>query len=203
MGNLDRLETMALDQSDALLGRGPEEFLFGFGAMLEQLSPHADPDAVPRFEQAMCELGLHLGFSAQRPEREIGLGPDVLWGLGDMTYLVIECKSGSEAGRIPRSDMAQLSQSMDWFGEAYSSCEATPVLVHPSRKLHSKATAGSGCRILTFDKLEKLRGAISTFSTSIAHGSGYADPATVEKRLAALHLNAPALADHWTVKTTR
>lgn len=182
---------------------GPEELLFGFGAMLEQLSPHPDPDAVPRFEQAMCELGLHLGFSAQRPEREIGLGPDVLWGLGDMAYLVIECKSGAEADSIPRADMAQLSQSMDWFEEAYSSCAATPVLIHPSRKLHGKATASSGCRILTFDKLKKLRAVINTFATSIAHSNGYADPATVEKRLAALHLNAAALADHWTVKATR
>jgi DEAD/DEAH box helicase/Helicase C-terminal domain len=183
---------------------GPEALLFGFNALLEQLVPHPDPDAVPRFEQAMLDLGLHLGFAAQRPERDSGRGPDVLWSLGEKSYLVIECKSGSEAGAVSKSDMAQLSQSTAWFEESYdSSCEATPVLIHPSRKLHEKASAIAGSRVITFDKLKKLREAAGTFATAIAHDGVYADPAKVSERLAALRLNAPALADHWTTAVGR
>jgi hypothetical protein len=182
----------------------PERLIFGFGAMLEKLQPNPDPDAVPRFEEAMFELGLHLGFGAQRPERDVGKGPDVLWLLGDKSYLVIECKSGSEAEAISKHDMAQLSQSMDWFEESYDqSCEAMPLLIHPSRKLHDKASASAGSRVIPFEKLEKLCEAVGTFSTAVAHDGGYADPAKVNERLAALQLNAGALIDHWALPATR
>jgi hypothetical protein len=67
----------------------------------------------------MHDLGLHLGFSAQRPERDTGEGPDVLWSLGELAYLVIECKSRSTMDAIWRHDAEQLSHSMDWFDEKY------------------------------------------------------------------------------------
>jgi hypothetical protein len=179
---------------------GPEQLLFGFGAMQEGLMPSPQPDAVPRFEQAVLELGLHLGFSAQRPEQEIGHGPDVLWVLGDRRYFVIECKSGSQAAEISRGDASQLSHSMDWFREAYgSSAEATPILIHPTRQLHAKASARAGTRILTFEKLVELRGAVNTFSTAVAHDGGYREAKMVAERLGALGLNAAAFADRWTV----
>ncbi|HCF7649009.1 hypothetical protein JET97_06735, partial [Pseudomonas aeruginosa] len=48
-----------------------------------------------RFEAAMAALGSFLGFGSQRPEDQIGRGPDNLWALGGLNYFVIECKSGA------------------------------------------------------------------------------------------------------------
>lgn len=178
----------------------PGELVLGVGALLEELIPSTEPSAVPRFEQAMKDLAQLLGLAAQRPEQEVGKGPDVLWMLGDSNFWVIECKSGSEQESISKSDMGQLSQSMDWFAESYDgSNQATPILVHPSRNLDAKASAAAGTRILTFSKLENLRNAVKEFTTAVAVHQPYCDPKGVWERLVAAGLNAEGLEGRWTV----
>jgi len=177
------------------------DLLLGVGSLLEQLVPDLDPSSVPRFEGAMRDLADHLGLAAQRPERDVGKGPDVLWLLGEHEYLVIECKSGSEQDVIFKSDMSQLSHSMDWFSEAYDAAnEATPVLIHPSRTLDSKASSRPNTRILTFLKLGELRDAVRTFATAVASSDLSLDSNALWERLTALHLNSGSFADHWTAK---
>ena len=67
--------------------------LVGVNAVLEDLV--LDPDHTDEFESALEFLAGLLGLSAQRPERDTGNGPDVLWAVGPQQYLVIECKSGA------------------------------------------------------------------------------------------------------------
>lgn len=178
------------------------ELVLGVGSLLEQLTPTTEFAAVGRFEQAMKDLARHLGLAAQRPEQGLGRGPDVLWQLRDLNYWVIECKSGSEQERIPKSDMAQLTHSIDWFENEFDdSATATPVLVHPSRVLDSKASARTGTRILTFEKLSALRDAVRTFANSVASHRPYCDESGIEERLVSAGLNAAALGDRWTVAT--
>ncbi len=179
---------------------GPD-LLLGVGSLLEQLVPETDPASVPRFEAAMRDLAGHLGLAGQRPERELGRGPDVLWLLGEHEYFVIECKSGSQQDVVFKTDMSQLSHSMDWFAETYdATSKAIPVLIHPSRTLDSKASARPNTRVLTFTKLGELRDAVRTFATAIASNDLSADSTALWDRLTALHLNAAAFANHWTVK---
>ena len=178
----------------------PDELVLGVAALLAELTPSTDPTAVPSFEQAMRELGEHLGLSAQRPEQEAGRGPDVLWLLGDSKFWVIECKSGSTQQAIPKHDMAQLSHSIDWFAEAYEgSNEATPILVHPSRDLDERASAGDQTRILTFAKLTELRKAVEGFAAAVAAHRPYCEPKGVWERLVTAGLNGEALKGRWTV----
>lgn len=177
----------------------PEDLVLAVGGLLEQLIPDPDEAAVFRFEQAMLELAPHLGLQAQRPELELGHGPDVLWSLGESSYWVIECKSGSEQASIPKHDMAQLSHSMDWFSENYGDPHhATPVLIAPTRDLDPKASAASDTRILTFDKLEELRGAIQGFATAVVANRPYCAPEAIWERLVASDLNAGSLQNRWT-----
>ncbi|UGY28893.1 hypothetical protein HU675_0020150 [Bradyrhizobium septentrionale] len=55
-----------------------------------------------------------------------GRGPDNLWALGALQYLVIECKSGAvKASSINKHDCNQLNGSMNWFADKYDkSCSA-------------------------------------------------------------------------------
>jgi hypothetical protein len=179
----------------------PAELTLGIGALLDDLRPSPDPDAVDRFEEALHQLGYHLGLGSQRPERDVGAGPDVLWSLGELDFLVIECKSASQAGSISKVDAAQLSHSIDWFAESYDeTCAATPLLIHPSRQLHSKASPRDGMRVLTFEKLRDLRAAVDTFAKALASSEIAHDPEAVNDRLGALQLNGAALTQKWTVK---
>ena len=92
---------------------GPK-LVVGVEAILSDLVPRAnDLAAVEEFEEAFRLLGKHIGFESQRPETEIGNGPDVLWALGGLNFAVIECKSGVENSFISKHNAAQLSHSMN------------------------------------------------------------------------------------------
>ncbi|WP_143447402.1 DEAD/DEAH box helicase [Kineosporia sp. R_H_3] len=176
------------------------DLIVGVAAILEDLSPDPDPASVPNFEQAVHDLGLHLGLGAQRPERDTGEGPDVLWSLGELAYLVIECKSGSTTDAIWRHDAEQLSHSMDWFDEKYDhTCSATPILIHKSLMLHKQASARPAARVVTFDNLVKLRDAVSKYAAALAADNGYRDTGKISAQLATWGLNGKSFVQKWGV----
>lgn len=176
------------------------ELIVGVAAILDDLIPDPDPACVQRFEQAIHDLGLHLGFAAQRPERDTGEGPDVLWSLGELTFLVIECKSGSTTNAIWRHDAEQLSHSMDWFNEKYDrTCSATPILIHNTQTLHRQASARPGARVINFEKLAKLREATSKYTAALAANNTYRDADAISTQLPAWGLNGKSFVQTWGV----
>lgn len=179
----------------------PSALFVGVGALREDLTPSTDEGSVPGFEEGVLDLARHLGIAGQRPERDIGRGPDVLWSLGNHAYLVIECKSRSQQAEIAKTDMAQLSHATDWFEEAYDqTSDAVPVLIHPSHVLENRASARKGARILTFKKLAELLSALETLASAVATCEPFLDPRVLQERMTALNLNAAAIVDRWTVK---
>ncbi|HEX8047490.1 DEAD/DEAH box helicase [Rhizobium sp.] len=138
-----------------------------------------------RFEAAMKDLGKFLGFGSQRPEDEVGRGPDNLWALGGLKYLVIECKSGAvQADKISKGDANQLNGSIVWFGEKYDkSCTATPIMVHPKTVFEHAASPHSDIRIVNSAGLKRLRDAVRAYSISLATSGGFKDPAEAAKQL--------------------
>lgn len=176
------------------------DLIIGMAAILDDLTPDSDPTCVPTFEQAMHDLGLHLGFAAQRPERDTGEGPDVLWSLGELAFLVIECKSGSTTNAIWRHDAEQLSHSMDWFDEKYDhTCSATPILIHNTQLLHKQASARPGARVLTFEKLVKLRDVASKYAAALAANNAYQNADNVSAQLPTWGLNGKSFTQTWGV----
>jgi hypothetical protein len=163
--------------------------LVGVNALLDDLV--FDPDHTDEFEDAVELLGQLLGFTAQRPERDTGNGPDVLWAVGELRYLVIECKSGSTADKIWRRDVAQLAHSVNWFRGAYDdSCSATPVLIHPLRELERNASPPSGTRVITDPKLMALRDAVRSMAAALATEAGWRQPAEIADQLQQHRLSA-------------
>ncbi|MGW2426649.1 hypothetical protein ACWC0C_47205 [Streptomyces sp. NPDC001709] len=100
------------------------EFLVGIDVLLDERVYRPVQKQVPIFERALERLGCHRGFEAQRPERTTGNGPDVLWAIGGLKYLVLEAKSGASSDTIWRSDVAQLPHSMSWFADTYDQSAA-------------------------------------------------------------------------------
>lgn len=139
----------------------------GFEALLDDLK--FDPDRTEDFEEALRMLGEHLGLEAQRPERELGAGPDVFWGLGSFVYWVIEAKTGSTAKVIHKRDSNQLSGSMHWFHDRYdATARGVPVMVHPARAMARDATAAPGTRVLDTSGLDRLKSAVRAFAAAVA-----------------------------------
>lgn len=174
----------------------------GFEALLDSL--RFDPDTTEQFEQAFCDLARHIGLTAQRPEHEIGDGPDVLWALGNLKYWVIEAKSGATANFISKHYANQLSGSMHWFTDHYdATVTATPIMIHPADTLSKDASATPGGRVMTEPKLAALREVVRGYAGALATAGRWDDPVAVDDLLAGHKLRAGDLAAYTrTIKAT-
>jgi hypothetical protein len=109
-----------------------------------------------QFEDALAELGRILGFHAERPENDYGIGPDVLWLLGNQEGLVIEAKSRKNDGNpLSKDEHGQLLAATEWFKSVYPKHNTHRVSIHPSGFATKNASA-QGSLVLTLDKLAGL-----------------------------------------------
>ncbi|UGV24678.1 hypothetical protein E0H22_02645 [Rhodopseudomonas boonkerdii] len=155
-----------------------------------------------RFEIAMRDLGLFLGFGSQQPEKEVGKGPDNLWAVGGLKYFVIECKSGAtQAPAISKHDCNQLTGSMTWFSAQYdNTCSATPVMVHPRTNHEFAATLHPDTRIIERDRLARLLGALTDYAAALGQNNGFADAKTVATQQHHFGLTPSEFLARYTVK---
>ncbi len=129
---------------------------------------HFYEDDAERFEKAMALLGFAVGFETQRPETELGKGPDDFWALGGLRFLVIECKNGATATTIAKKDADQLAGSINWFRGAYDqSCQMTPIMVHPALVFHGAASPVPEARIIDEECLVKIRSELLSYANTI------------------------------------
>jgi hypothetical protein len=155
----------------------PQAMRVAVEAMLEKLK--FDPLATDDFEEGWLELGNFLGLGSQRPERQLGQGPDNLWALGAGRYWVMEAKSGATSDFVAKKDVAQLSQSMLWFGNKYAPDQsALPVMIHPERRLWKDATAPQGMRVIDHQVLGELVASVRGLASGLA-AEGWNDPAHI------------------------
>jgi hypothetical protein len=190
-----RLKGRAGEQAEAaaayLSDRYPSgaDLLIAVNAILDDLDFDTDPARVDPFEQAVADLGTHLGFTTQRPERDFKRGPDDLWSFGNQSYAVIECKNAASTDFIRKTDLDQLSGSLSWFREEYAlPSSALPVMIHPSNKVHPSGAAPVGCRVITVQMLPNLRAAFRGWATALAGDDQYRNPDLVRQQLAARKL---------------
>ncbi|MCJ2163564.1 MULTISPECIES: helicase C-terminal domain-containing protein [unclassified Pseudodesulfovibrio] len=150
------------------------DLIIFINSILEELA--WDPQRTNRFENALQEIGHLLGFGSQRPELEIGDGPDNLWAIGQGDYLVIECKSGATSGIISKKNCNQLLGSISWFKTRYANESATPVMVHPRNHFDHYSAPTPDFRIIDENCLERLKTNISLLGTSISSNACMGSP---------------------------
>jgi hypothetical protein len=174
----------------------PNDLTLHINSILEDLA--WNEDETKAFEAALAEAGLLLGFGSQRPELESKEGPDNLWALGSLKYLVIECKSGATTATISKSDSDQLSGALNWFKEHYDqSCGATPILIHPSHVFDSKASPHETVRVVDKEHLEKFRVALRQYIHAIASGDNLDNASLIGDQLKYHALTGGAVVDRY------
>jgi hypothetical protein len=177
------------------------KYILGINKLLEQLI--FKPESAPVFEEACKELAFYLGFSAQRPEAEFKKGPDVLWEVGNLEYLVIECKNGATAPTINKHDCNQLNGSIVWFEEKYdSSCRFTPVMIHPYTVFEYASSPNRYIRIINTDKLELLKSRVHGFAKALAAHGSFSDTKKIDELLDTYSLKASTFVQEYTVGFT-
>ena len=153
-----------------------------------------------KFEAAVNDLAWFLGVKGQRPEKDYKEGPDNLWAMPNGSFLVIECKNGvTSQGGISKSDTGQLGQSIAWFGERYPASISVPIMIHKNHTLGQGASAVSGMKVISPEKIEKLRNNLKGFAIQMVNPDVAKNASEVAKRLAQFELNADAFVNAFSV----
>jgi hypothetical protein len=154
-------------------------------------------------EEALAELGRHLGFLAQRPERDFGVGSDVMWVLENGSHAVIEAKAGAVSEVIWKKDINQLAGSVNWCEDQYPGATVVPVMMHKSNFVERSGTPPTGTRVLNDAKLDALKTAVRTFAKALSVGDAYKDHAKVQGQLTHLQLTGATIVNTFTVAAKR
>jgi hypothetical protein len=132
-----------------------EELLLEVDEMLGNLRFGVE---APLFEAAFDNLGIALGFKAQRPEKEWKEGPDNLWALRDGEYLLVECKSKVELTRdqINKVETGQMNKATAWFKRTYQGAKAKNVMIIPTKRVARAAGFNEQVEIIRDHGLKRL-----------------------------------------------
>ena len=175
----------ALAASDFLEGRysSAVQLQLGFSALTGSIT--FDEARIEESEEAFKELGMHLGFAAERPDKLYGTGPDVLWSLRDDLQLLLELKTGvtREDARIKKTELDQLAGHVNWHAANYKTTTSVPVLVHPSHRYKTDGTPPKGTMVLTPRGLDELVSRVNDFAVSASIDEAWRQPAKVKQLL--------------------
>jgi hypothetical protein len=191
---------------------------------LAWVQTHTDPNAITvsvealvnnlvfgvnhsRFEEAWAELGTILGFKSERPEEELGKGPDGLWAMPESHYLLTEVKNEVELDRteIHQNEAEQMSNHANWFEKEYGKgVPVTLLIVHPAEDLADSAYPPANTMVMTLKKLEELHTRLRAFAAALSSKPPEAWTATEIGRLLASHrLDAVSVRSSYCVPAKR
>lgn len=121
-----------------------------------------------KFEHALDELSRAIGFAGERPDKEWKEGPDNLWSLDDVNYIIWECKSEVDLKRseINKTEAEQMNRSAAWFQKHYPGCKAVHIEIHPAHQVQSAANFLVEVRAMREKELKAFTRAIRTFFQS-------------------------------------
>lgn len=118
-----------------------------------------------KFEGALQELGVALGFLSQRPDKEYKKGPDNLWcGVNDK-YILFECKSEvlETRNEINKHEASQMNSHCGWFEQTYGEKHVKRILIIPTKNLTYHSNFTHSVQIMRKNRLKKLRDNVKGF----------------------------------------
>lgn len=124
-----------------------------------------------KFEQAIMEVGMLLGFESDRPDKTIKKGPDNIWGMNANSYMAIECKNEVNLNRetINKEEVGQMENHCGWFESEYGkNVDVVYAIIHPTNKVSPTANFTHTVRVITPNKLNELTNQINAFVKELA-----------------------------------
>ncbi|PKP40781.1 MAG: DEAD/DEAH box helicase [Bacteroidetes bacterium HGW-Bacteroidetes-10] len=118
-----------------------------------------------KFETALKELGLMLGFLSERPDKEFKKGPDNLWCGVSNQYFIFECKSevNTERKEINKQETGQMNTHCAWFEEQYGESAVKRIMIIPTNNLSYNGAFTHEVEIMTRVTLKYLRQNVKSF----------------------------------------
>ncbi|MDD5580714.1 MAG: DEAD/DEAH box helicase family protein [Methylobacter sp.] len=142
--------------------RNYQEMMISIEGILQNLSFGMPSE---KFESALKELGLAIGFLSQRPDKEIKKGPDNLWCGVENQYFLMECKSEVEENRaaISKHEGGQMNSHSAWFESVYGDARCKRILIIPTKTLSYHGDFTHPVEVMRKETLRKLKENIKNF----------------------------------------
>lgn len=168
------------------------------GAMLadfeEAVSDLVATASAARYEEALANLGVFLGFESERPEKVHKKGPDVLWRTDGTFDFVIEAKSKKQDNPLYKNDHAQLLEAEAWFKSVYPTRKSARISALPEAIADAQAST-DGSFALRLEDIDRLVGALRGVLIELAGAAG--DTIALQERceaaLVRAHLKTDAI----------
>lgn len=121
--------------------------------------------ASEKFETALRELGLMLGFLSERPDKEFKKGPDNLWCGVSNQYFIFECKSEVNVERleINKHEAGQMNTHCAWFESQYGDSSVKRILIIPTKNLSYHGDFTHDVEVMRRNTLKSLRNNVKSF----------------------------------------
>lgn len=156
------------------------------------------------FEQALCDLGVLLGFDARRPDKETGDGPDVLW-LDGQLVVPLEAKNRTkpDTQEIAKHVAGQLMQAEAWAKETYADRgNVVPITVHPMTKVGTHARLPAAARVMTATHISGIIDGAQVVVGAMQKTGGSYSADTAAKKLSENRLGLAAIVSTRTAAPT-
>lgn len=179
---IKKIKPQAYQIIDSFGEKGVNDYLIRLNKTIDALV--FAPSSYKRFEAALKDFGLLLGWGAQRPDDEYGVGPDVLWYMGDMRYAVIECKNEAVAEKISKDYCGQLHSAVSWFETNYPhDCLCVPIIVYHENCFDYHASPAENFRVITAENLDILKQKVRGFGRALTADGTFNNPVELSKLL--------------------
>ena len=119
-----------------------------------------------RFEKALQDIGILLGFLSQRPDKEFKKGPDNLWCGVNNEFILIECKNEIHEDRdeLSKREVSQMNTHCAWFEENYGTDQKVlRIIISPTKNISRLASLGYPVQIMRKNRLRKFKSNVKSF----------------------------------------
>ena len=186
---IDRINSLEYDENDLILY---------LDSVMDDL--RFVENSSKRFENAIKDIFVLIGYGARQPEREVGKGPDdfVILGAGD--YFVIECKNETTTDTISKHDCNQLNGSYTWFNNLYKDeqVRCTPIMIHNSNVFNYECSPNETIRIMTPELLSKFKKNIRAFVIAMCKNKNFKNIEKINRLIKEHLLYKEALVNEYT-----
>ncbi|EGQ9821669.1 DEAD/DEAH box helicase [Vibrio parahaemolyticus] len=180
-----------------------ESMMLAVEGMLQNLSFGMPSE---KFESSLQELGEVIGFLSQRPDKEIGKGPDNLWCGVDDYFFLLECKNevNEDRAEINKHEAAQMNSHCAWFESIYDNKPCKRILIIPTKKLSYHGDFTHDVEVMRKGSLNKLKNSVKGFFKEFAKLNIHqVDDQEIQKFIDTHNLDLDSLKDKFTEKYTK
>ncbi|MDE9475339.1 DEAD/DEAH box helicase family protein [Xenorhabdus bovienii] len=159
-----------------------------------------------KFEDAIHNLGLSIGFVCQRPDKEIKKGPDNLWGDVDGHYFLFECKNEVDESRseINKTEAGQMNNHCGWFAEEYGDVTCKKIIIINTRVLSYQSNFNEEIFVMRKSKLKLLKSNLLSFFKEFKDYDLHSlDEATIHKFIGPNKIDIESLMSIYTESITK